>query len=51
MTPGTSTRVAVVGGARTPFAKAGTTFRKHSPLQLSVHSGAQASAMILERNV
>ncbi len=38
MTPGTSTRVAVVGGARTPFAKAGTAFRKHSPLQLSVHA-------------
>ena len=38
MTPDTSTRVAVVGGARTPFAKAGTAFRKHSPLHLSVHS-------------
>ena len=38
MTPVTFTRVAVVGGARTPFAKAGTAFRKHSPLHLSVHS-------------
>ncbi len=31
-------RVAIVGGARTPFAKAGTVFRKHSALDLSVHS-------------
>lgn len=31
-------RVAVIGGARTPFAKAGTAFRKHSPLDLSVHA-------------
>lgn len=31
-------RVAVVGGARTPFAKAGTVFRKISALDLSVHS-------------
>lgn len=31
-------RVAVVGGARTPFAKAGTVFRKFSALDLSVHS-------------
>ncbi len=38
MTQGTTTRVAVVGGARTPFAKAGTIFRKHTPLELSVHS-------------
>ena len=35
----TSTRrVAVVGGARTPFARAGTVFRKYSALDLSVHS-------------
>ena len=35
---GIPTRVAVVGGARTPFTKAGTAFRKHSPLELSVHA-------------
>ena len=34
----TATRVAIVGGARTPFAKAGTVFRKRSALDLSVHS-------------
>ena len=33
-----SPRVAVIGGARTPFAKAGTAFRKHLPLDLSVHA-------------
>jgi acetyl-CoA acetyltransferase family protein len=33
-----STRVAVVGGARTPFVKAGTKFRKHRALDLAVHS-------------
>lgn len=31
-------RVAVVGGARTPFAKAGTAFRDSSALELAVHS-------------
>ncbi len=31
-------RVAVVGGARTPFVKAGTVFRKHSALDLGLHS-------------
>ena len=31
-------RVAVVGGARTPFVRAGTVFRKYSALDLSVHS-------------
>ena len=31
-------RVAVIGGSRTPFAKAGTIFRKYSALDLSVHS-------------
>ena len=31
-------RVAVVGGARTPFVKAGTVFRKHSALDLSIHA-------------
>ena len=31
-------RVAVVGGARTPFVKAGTVFRKHSALDLSTHA-------------
>ena len=38
MTQGTTTRVAVVGGARTPFTRAGTIFRKYTPLELSVHS-------------
>ncbi len=38
MTQDTSIRVAVVGGSRTPFVKAGTVFRKYSPLELSVHS-------------
>lgn len=33
-----NTRVAIVGGARTPFAKAGTAFKKHSPLALSVYA-------------
>lgn len=31
-------RVAVVGGSRTPFVKAGTVFRKYSVLDLGVHS-------------
>ena len=31
-------RVAIVSGARTPFAKAGTVLRKHSPLDLAVHA-------------
>ena len=31
-------RVAVIGGARTPFAKAGTVFREKTPLELAVHS-------------
>lgn len=38
MNQNTSTRVAVVGGARTPFAKAGTTFKSHSALRLAAHS-------------
>ncbi len=38
MTPSTSTRVAIVGGARTPFAKAGTALKKFLPLELAVHS-------------
>lgn len=33
-----NTRVAVVAGARTPFVKAGTVFRQHSALALSVHA-------------
>ena len=33
-----STRVAVMGGARTPFVKAGTIFKKYSALELGVHS-------------
>ncbi len=31
-------RVAIVGGSRTPFVKAGTEFRGHSALDLAVHS-------------
>ena len=38
MTPETTIRVAIVGGARTPFAKAGTTFKQYTPLDLSVHA-------------
>ena len=38
MTKSTSTRVAIVGGARTPFAKAGTALKKLLPLELAVHS-------------
>ena len=34
----TSTRVAVIGGARTPFVKAGTKFKKYSALDLALHS-------------
>lgn len=35
-----ATRVAVIGGARTPFAKAGTALKKYSALDLAVHSVA-----------
>ena len=38
MNQGTSTRVAVVGGARTPFAKAATRFKSYSALDLAMHS-------------
>ena len=38
MTHDRSIRVAVAGGARTPFARAGTVFRKHSALDLGVHA-------------
>lgn len=38
MTSPASTRVAVMGGARTPFVRAGTAFKNHSPLQLAVHA-------------
>jgi acetyl-CoA acetyltransferase family protein len=31
-------RVAIVGGARTPFAKAGTVLKEHTALQLATHS-------------
>ncbi len=34
----TKRRVAVVGGARTPFAKAGTALKGHSALDLATHS-------------
>ena len=38
MTENTSTRVAVVGGARTPFVKAATNFKNYSALDLAVHA-------------
>ncbi|MDA2927240.1 acetyl-CoA C-acyltransferase [Acidobacteria bacterium AH-259-G07] len=38
MPENTVTRVAVIGGARTPFVKAGTLFRKYFALDLAVHS-------------
>ena len=38
MVQSTNRRVAVVGGTRTPFVKAGTVFRQHSALDLSVHA-------------
>ncbi len=38
MSQESSPRVAVMGGARTPFAKAATVFRKHSALELASHS-------------
>jgi hypothetical protein len=38
MTAARATRVAVMGGMRTPFSRAGTAFKKYSPLQLAVHS-------------
>ena len=38
MTHDRSIRVAVVGGARTPFTRAGTVFRKYSALDLGVHA-------------
>ena len=38
MNQGASPRVAIIGGARTPFVKAGTTFKQYSPLDLSVHA-------------
>ena len=33
-----NTRVAIVGGARTPFAKAATRFKNYSALDLAVHA-------------
>lgn len=38
MTRKNATRVALIAGARTPFAKAGTVFKKYSPLDLGVHA-------------
>ncbi len=38
MTNSTQPRVAIIGGARSPFAKAGTAFRQHSALDLAVHA-------------
>lgn len=35
---GSNNRVAVVAGARTPFVKAGTVFKRYSALQLAVHA-------------
>jgi len=34
----TANRVAIMGGARTPFVKAGTVFKQYSALDLAVHS-------------
>jgi len=36
MSANTLTRVAIVGGARTPFAKAGTVFKKYSALDRKI---------------
>ena len=38
MSENTAARVAVVGGVRTPFGRAGTVFKKRSALNLAVHS-------------
>ncbi|MFQ5641872.1 MAG: acetyl-CoA C-acyltransferase [bacterium] len=38
MTRKSSTRVAVIAGARTPFVKAGTVFKNYSALDLGVHA-------------
>ena len=38
MSENTSTRVAIIGGARTPFAKAATRFKEYSALDLAVHA-------------
>lgn len=38
MSQSTNTRVPIVGGAKTPFIKVSTAFKKHSPLALSVHA-------------
>ena len=38
MTENRSNRVAIIGGIRTPFVKAGTAFRKYDQLQLSTHA-------------
>ena len=33
-----ATRVAIIAGARTPFVKAGTVFKRHAPLALGLHA-------------
>lgn len=38
MTENKSNRVAIIGGIRTPFVKAGTVFRKYDQLKLSTHA-------------
>ncbi|HEX9627425.1 MAG TPA: acetyl-CoA C-acyltransferase [Acidiferrobacterales bacterium] len=38
--PDNPPRVAIVAGLRTPFVKAGTVFRRHSPLKLASHAVA-----------
>ncbi len=38
MTNSSPSRVAIVGGARTPFAKAGTRFKRYSALELARHA-------------
>ena len=41
-----TSRVAIIAGARTPFVKAGTVFKHHSPLALGLH----AIAGLIEKN-
>ena len=38
MAQGAQTRVAIIAGTRTPFVKAGTVFKHHSPLRLGLHA-------------
>ncbi len=38
MSQDSALRVAIMGGARTPFVKAATVFHEHTALELAVHS-------------